>query len=223
MKIDKPGIKFTYLNCSVLILITIISILISYLTGFKAGRRTGLEEALQKTEKYLAKLPVDPLMDEKENIEDVSSKVYARLSLKNIGDDSMETEDSELLTSQYPTRVNPDDNRPLSENSQDLKDQDHETPLSFLQKSHFASGWYVQVDSVTSEDSANKLITKLAMSGFAATIKSLKSKGVFLILVGPENNKTTAERLFSQVIRESYINKKKVFLSRYNDTNNKSF
>ncbi|MCB0352830.1 MAG: SPOR domain-containing protein [Bdellovibrionales bacterium] len=69
------------------------------------------------------------------------------------------------------------------------------------------SGWYVQVAAPKARSDADSLAQKLRSSGFQITIETANVRGekYFRVLVGPEDNRTLAQRLSGQVKREPYV------------------
>jgi cell division septation protein DedD len=70
-----------------------------------------------------------------------------------------------------------------------------------------SAGWYAQVAAPSRVEDARDLGKKLRSSGFAVQIEQAKVRGqeYFRVLVGPESNRTYAERLVTQLKRERYI------------------
>ncbi|MCB0319122.1 MAG: SPOR domain-containing protein [Bdellovibrionales bacterium] len=68
-------------------------------------------------------------------------------------------------------------------------------------------GWYAQLAAPRIVSDANTLANKLRSSGFPVMIEKavVRNQEYFRVLVGPEQNKTLANRLLEQIKREPYI------------------
>ncbi len=85
------------------------------------------------------------------------------------------------------------------------------TPLAKpVTKTVFAPGWYVQVTTSKSRESAEKLSRELYASGFKSTIEtySIANNEFFRVLVGPESQQSYANRLVEQLGREKFLSGK---------------
>lgn len=69
------------------------------------------------------------------------------------------------------------------------------------------AGWFAQVAAPRRAQDANALAGRLKASGFAVMIEVARVRGdeYYRVLVGPEQNRSQAERLVGQLKRESYI------------------
>lgn len=69
------------------------------------------------------------------------------------------------------------------------------------------SGWFAQVAAPDALSDAKQLSAKLRNSGFSAHIEIAQVRGqeYYRVLVGPEGSRKHAERLLSQLDRESYL------------------
>ena len=74
-------------------------------------------------------------------------------------------------------------------------------------RSVIPKGWYAQISAPRKLSDANPLANKLKNSGFSVMIEKAVVRGneYFRILVGPEENKTLANRMLEQIKRESYV------------------
>jgi len=70
-----------------------------------------------------------------------------------------------------------------------------------------ARGWYAQVAAPREIRDAESIAAKLRKSGFPVVIESAKVRGenYYRILVGPESERNTADRLVGQLRRETYL------------------
>lgn len=69
------------------------------------------------------------------------------------------------------------------------------------------SGWYAQVSAPKQLRDAEFLSRRLQHSGFPVVVEKANVRGekYFRVLVGPEDNREQAQRLKSQLLRESYL------------------
>lgn len=81
-----------------------------------------------------------------------------------------------------------------------------EKPSNFIRQ-RVPAGWFAQVAAPRKVQDANALATRLRASGFAVMIEVARVRGdeYYRVIVGPEQNRSQAERLVGQLKRESYI------------------
>lgn len=82
-----------------------VFVVLGYLVGFQSGRARGMNLALEATEEYLVKLPVEVGRPDEKKMASVASRVYASLSLEEYDqkDDELGNEDVRPL---MPTEEN---------------------------------------------------------------------------------------------------------------------
>jgi cell division septation protein DedD len=78
---------------------------------------------------------------------------------------------------------------------------------SSLVRDAIPAGWFAQISAPKKMSDATAIANKLKQSGFAVMIEVARVRGdeYYRVLVGPEQNRAQAERLVSQLKRESYI------------------
>jgi cell division septation protein DedD len=64
--------------------------IIAYVMGFHSGREQGMVLALDASERYVTKLPVEITADSHQGLNEVATDIYAKLSLEGYGDVSAE-------------------------------------------------------------------------------------------------------------------------------------
>ena len=76
-----------------------------------------------------------------------------------------------------------------------------------LVKSVLATGWYAQIIAPKSQTEAEAMARKLKGAGFAVVIENalVRGENYYRVLVGPEDNRTQAERLIAQLKREPAV------------------
>ncbi len=79
-----------------------------------------------------------------------------------------------------------------------------------VNKTAFSPGWYVQVATSKSKETAEKLSRDLYAAGFKSTIEtySIANNQFFRVLVGPESQQSYANRLVDQLGREKFLSGK---------------
>lgn len=81
------------------------------------------------------------------------------------------------------------------------------SPEKSLVRETLPAGWFAQVAAPRKMQDATSLAGRLKASGFPVIIEAARVRGeeYFRVIVGPEQNKQQAERLVSQLKRESYV------------------
>jgi cell division septation protein DedD len=87
------------------------------------------------------------------------------------------------------------------------KDSHAKVDIKPTTTSTLAKGWFAQVAAPRKQADADVLIKQLRASGFKTSVEHAQVRGedYFRVLVGPEDNRTQAERLTAQLGREKYI------------------
>jgi hypothetical protein len=76
------------LQLASLSVLLVVVTLFTYVIGFHAGREFGMLVALDLSESYMSKLPVEISSTSHQGLKEVASDIYAKLSMESYGDES---------------------------------------------------------------------------------------------------------------------------------------
>jgi cell division septation protein DedD len=233
--IKKGKWELTFLQVVSTSCVLALLLLSTYVVGFRTGRQRGVIHALDSSEMYLAKLPVEVASVKPEDLDEVSSDIYAKLSLEPYKSQKVDTKNPDG-TDVAPLSGNEDvkkPQRPISDRlglergatktSAEVKGTEvvgetskkesllppSSSVIPTIEQADLSKGWFVQVAAPASEADATSLSNKLKSSGFQVLIERAKvqERTYYRILVGPEATRITSERLLQQLLREKYIDK----------------